>query len=76
MTWSSVQQDWHGFIDFASKEIGAVSPDEASRADGDHAVFATYLSRAADLTADEAEEIVNWRLLPGFQGARMACAAE
>ncbi|MBT8419159.1 MAG: hypothetical protein KJO42_17110 [Silicimonas sp.] len=73
--WTSLRNDWNGFLSFVQKSFPDFRPNEApSHSDGWPALKA-HLSRVSDLTRAEVEEIVEALVLPRWVSRRDATAA-
>lgn len=62
--------DWPRFLRAANIALPLLAEDEAALHDGDLAAFRDFLVRAAHVTPREADEVIEWRLLPAYLKAR------
>jgi hypothetical protein len=76
MIWTAIQNDWPRFLSVACAALPFLAKDGALAAAPGREAFRDHLARAGDLTPREAEEVIEWRLVPGYCRARFALAAE
>lgn len=70
MSWSVVERDWFGFLGITFAALPLVPMEEMALAPVARHQFRDILARCGQLTADEADELIEYRLLAAYRRAQ------